>query len=139
MTSDDVFSRTRPSQNQKLIKEGLGPRLLMQCLQVHAFFYPTCACAARGKVISRDVLVVSTNLHFFWNQSFISQNTHFQRLAGSEVSSSTSLRGQIVCSLGKGLTMPETQTLHQCSSKPYQNQRLQTTPRLNTPTLLLLQ
>ena len=45
--------------------------------------YPARACAARGKVISRDVLVsvlvVSINLHFFWNQSFISQNTHFQR------------------------------------------------------------
>ena len=27
MTSDDVFSRTRPSQNQKNKKEGLGPRL----------------------------------------------------------------------------------------------------------------
>ena len=29
------------------------------------YFYPACACAARGKVISRGVLVVSINLHFF--------------------------------------------------------------------------
>ena len=46
--------------------------------------YPPRACAARGKVISRRwwVVVVSIkkkNLQFFWNQSFISQNTQFQR------------------------------------------------------------
>ena len=40
--------------------------------------YPPCACAARGKVISRGVQVSIKNLQFFWNQSFISQNTHFQ-------------------------------------------------------------
>ena len=44
--------------------------------------YPARACAERGYVISRGVcpVVVSINLHFFWNQSFLSQNTHTHRL-----------------------------------------------------------
>ena len=41
--------------------------------------YPTCACAARGYVIGRGVYILFISLHFFWNQTFIFQNTHFQR------------------------------------------------------------
>ena len=45
-------------------------------LRHHSYvpFYPARACTARGKVISRGVqVVVSINLHFFWNQSFLSK------------------------------------------------------------------
>ena len=56
-------------------------------------FYPACACAARGYVISRGVcpVVVSINLQFFWNQSFISQNTHFQRSILTHIGFSSNL------------------------------------------------
>ena len=50
------------------------------------------ACAARGYVISRGVCpVVSINLHFFWNQSFISQNAHFQRSILTHIGFSSNL------------------------------------------------
>ena len=55
------------------------------------YFYPARACAARGYVIGRGVLVVSINLHFFWNQSFISQNTHFQRSILTHIGFSSNL------------------------------------------------
>ena len=54
-------------------------------------FYPARACAARGKVISRGGVVVSINLQFFWNQSFISQNTHFQSSISTQIGFSSNL------------------------------------------------
>ena len=51
---------------------------------------PVRACAARGKVISR-VCPVSINLQFFWNQSFISQNTHFQSSISTQIGFSSNL------------------------------------------------
>ena len=41
--------------------------------------YPTCIYAARGKVISRGWCPGVHKSTLFWNQYFISQNTHFQR------------------------------------------------------------
>ena len=51
--------------------------------------YPARACAARGKVISRVVSI--KNLQFFWNQSFISQNTHFQSSISTQIGFSSNL------------------------------------------------
>ena len=41
--------------------------------------YPTRACAARGYVISHGVYNYVYKSALFWNQSFISQNTHLRR------------------------------------------------------------
>ena len=48
--------------------------------------YPARACAARGYVIGRGVC-----LDFFLNQSFISQNTHFQRSILTQIGFSSNL------------------------------------------------
>ena len=52
-------------------------------------YYPARACAARGKVISWCPYV--KNLQFFWNQSFISQNTHFQSSISTQTGFSSNL------------------------------------------------
>ena len=56
-------------------------------------YYPARACAARGYVISRGVYIyiIYICLHFFWNQSFISQNTHFQRSIVTQIGFSSNL------------------------------------------------
>ena len=64
------------------------------------------------------------NLQFFWNQSFISQNTHFQSSVSTQIGFSSNLMASgtaeqldksswpsqipIVCHLGKGSPTPET-------------------------------
>ena len=59
---------------------------------LYTHFYPARACAARGKVISRGWwVVVSINLQFFWNQSLISQNTHFQSSISTQIGFSSNL------------------------------------------------
>ena len=41
---------------------------------------PRAHARARGYVIGRGVyILLYIYLHFFWNQTFISENTHFQR------------------------------------------------------------
>ena len=50
--------------------------------------YPARACAARGYVIGCGVYIICT---FFWNQSFISQNTHFQRSILTQIGFSSNL------------------------------------------------
>ena len=55
-------------------------------------YYPARACAARGKVISRGWWCPYVkNLQFFWNQSFISQNTHFQSSISTQTGFSSNL------------------------------------------------
>ena len=57
--------------------------------------YPVRACAARGKVISRGWCpggVHKKKIYtFFWNQNFISQNTHFQRSVLTQIGFSSNL------------------------------------------------
>ena len=78
---------------------------------------------ARGYVIGRGVhiYIVWT---FFWNQSFISKNTHFEMSILTQIGFSSNLMASgtvqqldksswpsqipIVCCLGKGSPMPET-------------------------------
>ena len=78
---------------------------------------------ARGYVIGRGVhiYIVWT---FFWNQSFISKNTHFEMSILTQIGFSSNLMASgtvqqldksswpsqipIVCRLGKGSPMPET-------------------------------
>ena len=56
------------------------------------YIYPARACAARGKVISRGWWCPYVkNLQFFWNQSFISQNTHFQSSISTQTGFSSNL------------------------------------------------
>ena len=54
---------------------------------------PRAHARARGYVIGRGVyiLLYIISLHFFWNQSFISQNTHFQRSILTEIGFSSNL------------------------------------------------
>ena len=77
---------TNYKQMRKGANEGKGARKIeVVCKEKNAIyvglwllpFYPAHTCTARG--ISDQSWVVSINLHFFWNQSFISRNTHFQR------------------------------------------------------------
>ena len=54
-------------------------------------YYPACACAARGYVIGRGVYIFIYKSTLFWNQSFISQNTHFQRSILTQIGFSSNL------------------------------------------------
>ena len=55
-------------------------------------YYPACACAARGYVIGRDVYcILYIYQDFFWNQSFISKNTHFERSVLTQIGLSSNL------------------------------------------------
>ena len=70
--------------------------LMLVCsTSAQSTYYPARACAARGKVISRGWCPVSIkkrkNLQFFWNQSFISQNTHFQSSISTQIGFSSNL------------------------------------------------
>ena len=60
------------------------------CMMLHDH-YPARACAARGKVISSGWWCPNKNLQFFWNQSFISQNTHFQSSISTQIGFSSNL------------------------------------------------
>ena len=53
--------------------------------------HPACACAARGYVIGRGVYILFISLHFFWNQTFIFQNTHFHRSILTQIGFSSNL------------------------------------------------
>ena len=53
--------------------------------------YPPRACAARGYVIGRGVYIYCKSALFFWNQSFISHNTHFQRSILTQIGFSSNL------------------------------------------------
>ena len=52
-----------------------------------AVITPRAHARARGYVIGRGVCC----LHFFWNQTFISQNTHFQRSMLTQIGFSSNL------------------------------------------------
>ena len=87
------------------------------------FVTPRAHARARGYVIGRGVhiYIVWT---FFWNQSFISKNTHFEMSILTQIGFSSNLMASgtvqqldksswpsqipIVCRLGKGSPMPET-------------------------------
>ena len=55
--------------------------------------YPARACAARGYVIGRGVYIIIYILlsALFWNQTFIFQNTHFQRSILTQIGFSSNL------------------------------------------------
>ena len=52
---------------------------------------PRAHARARGYVIGRGVYIYIVSLDFFWNQSFISQNTHFQRSILTQIGFSSNL------------------------------------------------
>ena len=52
---------------------------------------PRAHARARGYVIRRGVHILFISLDFFWNQSFISQNTHFQRSILTQIGFSSNL------------------------------------------------
>ena len=109
---------------------------------------PRAHARARGYVIGRGVhiYIVWT---FFWNQSFISKNTHFEMSILTQIGFSSNLMASgtvqqldksswpsqipIVCRLGKGSPMPETHI-----APNHTPTIADTVPKwLNTPTLLL--
>ena len=120
------------------------------------FNYPARACASKGLcdrswrlyiVVVYYILYIS--LHFFWNQSFISKNTHFEMSILTQIGFSSNLMASgtvqqldksswpsqipIVCRLGKGSPMPETHI-----APNHTPTIADTVPKwLNTPTLLL--
>ena len=87
-------------------------------------FYPARACASKGLCDRSWCPYIIYCLDFFWNQSFISKNTHFEMSILTQIGfssnlmasgtvqqldkSSWSLQIPIVCRLGKGSPMPET-------------------------------
>ena len=112
------------------------------------FITPRAHARARGYVIGRGVhiYIVWT---FFWNQSFISKNTHFEMSILTQIGFSSNLMASgtvqqldksswpsqipIVCRLGKGSPMPETHI-----APNHTPTIADTVPKwLNTPTLLL--
>ena len=115
---------------------------------VYCIFTPRAHARARGYVIGRGVhiYIVWT---FFWNQSFISKNTHFEMSILTQIGFSSNLMASgtvqqldksswpsqipIVCRLGKGSPMPETHI-----APNHTPTIADTVPKwLNTPTLLL--
>ena len=109
---------------------------------------PRAHARARGYVIGRGVhiYIVWT---FFWNQSFISKNTHFEMSILTQIGFSSNLMASgtvqqldksswpsqipIVCRLGKGSPIPETHI-----APNHTPTIADTVPKwLNTPTLLL--
>ena len=104
---------------------------------------PRAHARARGYVIGRGVLVWT----FFWNQSFISKNTHFEMSILTQIGFSSNLMASgtvqqldksswpsqipIVCRLGKVSPMPETHI-----APNHTPTIADTVPKwLNTPTL----
>ena len=83
---------------------------------------PRAHARARGYVRDRPYIIYC--LDFFWNQSFISKNTHFEMSILTQIGFSSNLMASgivqqldksswpsqipIVCRLGKGSPMPET-------------------------------
>ena len=111
--------------------------------------YPAHACASKG-LCDRSWCLYSIHcLDFFWNQSFISKNTHFEMSILTQIGFSSNLMASgtvqqldksswpsqipIVCRLGKGSPMPETHI-----APNHTPTIADTVPKwLNTPTLLL--
>ena len=102
------------------------------------------ACAARGRYSDQSwvLVVVSINLHFFGTNILSLKILTFRgslNLMASDVAeqldkSSWPSQILLVCCLGKGLTTPETQTLHQLQTTP--PMIADTVPKwLNMPTL----
>ena len=54
-------------------------------------FTPRTHARARGYVIGRGVYIYYYCLDFFWNQSFISKNTHFERSILTQIGFSSNL------------------------------------------------
>ena len=54
------------------------------------YYYPARACASKG-LCDRSWCLYIISLDFFWNQSFISQNTHFQRSILTQIGFSSNL------------------------------------------------
>ena len=53
---------------------------------------PRAHARARGYVIGRGVyIIIVVYLHFFWNQYFISKNTHFERSILTQIGFSSNL------------------------------------------------
>ena len=112
-------------------------------------YYPARACASKG-LCDRSWCPYSIYcLDFFWNQSFISKNTHFEMSILTQIGFSSNLMASgtvqqldksswpsqipIVCRLGKGSPMPETHI-----APNHTPTIADTVPKwLNTPTLLL--
>ena len=107
-------------------------------------------CASKGYVIGRGVHILYIVWTFFWNQSFISKNTHFEMSILTQIGFSSNLMASgtvqqldksswpsqipIVCRLGKGSPTPETHIApnHTPTIADF-------VPKcLNTPTLLAL-
>ena len=112
-------------------------------------YYPARACASKGLCDRSWCPYIIYCLDFFWNQSFISKNTHFEMSILTQIGFSSNLMASgtvqqldksswpsqipIVCRLGKGSPMPETHI-----APNHTPTIADTVPKwLNTPTLLL--
>ena len=88
------------------------------------YYYPARACASKGLCDRSWCPYIIYCLDFFWNQSFISKNAHFEMSILTQIGFSSNLMASgtvqqldksswpsqipIVCRLGKGSPMPET-------------------------------
>ena len=113
------------------------------------YIYPVRACASKGLCDRSWCPYIIYCLDFFWNQSFISKNTHFEMSILTQIGFSSNLMASgtvqqldksswpsqipIVCRLGKGSPMPETHI-----APNHTPTIADTVPKwLNTSTLLL--
>ena len=72
--------------------QSMGSLIFVACATPSSFVVtPRAHARARGYVIGRGVCILYISLHFFWNQSFISQNTHFQRSILTQIGLSSNL------------------------------------------------
>ena len=109
--------------------------------------YPARACASKGLCDRSWCPYIIYCLDFFWNQSFISKNTHFEMSILTQIGFSSNLMASgtvqqldksswpsqipIVCRLGKGSPTPETHI-----APNHTPTIADTVPKwLNTPTL----
>ena len=105
------------------------------CAIKHSSYYPACACAARGKVISRGCRwcpgggVYKSTLFlepiFYLSLSEVYFNTDKLLIKFNGLWYSLPARQVFVAIANPDTLSPETQTLHQALNR---NQRLQTTP-----------